>query len=218
VNDFDLLCIGSGPAGQRAAIQAAKLGKPVAVVERRRTVGGACVDTGTIPSKTFREAVISFATSASTLGTRDARHTARPSIDQLMQRVHEVVRRETMVVGNQLCRNNVSIIYGEASFVDPHTILVRSGGASQTLSADNILISSGTEPAQPPGVAADGETIITSDGVFCLKRLPKSMAVVGGGVIGIEYASIFAALGVDVTLVEKGLVRWSFSTGRSSMS
>lgn len=202
--DFDLLCIGSGPAGQRAAVQAAKLGKRAVVVEKLRALGGVCVDTGTIPSKTFREAVISF----SGLGSGAERGhgiqpEARPTAEQLLARVGEVVRREAEVVEAQLRRNDVTLIRGEASFKDSHTVVVKSETGLRTMSAAYILIAVGTRPAPPPGVAADAEVVITSDGVTQLSRLPRSVVVVGSGVIGIEYASMFAALGIKVTLVEK---------------
>lgn len=202
MSDFDLLCIGSGPAGQRAAIQAAKLGKRAAVVERRRVVGGVCIDTGTIPSKTFREAVLSF-----TATPHERRQwggpAGRPTVEDLLEQVGSVVRQEVDIVEDQLRRNEVHLLRGEASFIDPHTLFVQAEDSCRAVSAENILIAVGTEPAPPPGVPADGETIITSDGLTGLKRLPRTMAVVGGGVIGIEYASMFAALGVEVTLVEK---------------
>jgi NAD(P) transhydrogenase len=202
--DFDLVCIGSGPAGQRAAVQAAKLGFRVAVVERRHIVGGICVDTGTIPSKTFREAVIFF---ASLVGRFDWRQAiweeTRPTAEQLLARVDAVMRRETEVIERQLRRNGVTLIWGEASFKDPHTLVVESERGWRPVTAANILIAVGTRPAPPPGTQADGDVIITSDGIMQLKRLPRNAVVVGGGIIGIEYASMFAALGVPVTLVDK---------------
>ena len=201
---LDLLCIGSGPASQKAAVQAAKLGKRVAVIEKRRIVGGVCIDVGTIPSKTFREAVLHF----SGLGSRSERNWgnhfgSRITVDQLLARVDDVVRRESEVVEDQLRRNDVALIRGKASFVDPHTVAVQSEDGWNKITAANIMIGVGTHPAPPPGVPADGEVILTSDDVIRLKQLPRTMSVVGGGVIGIEYASMFAALGVEVTLVEK---------------
>ena len=200
--DFDLVCIGSGPAGQRAAVQAAKLGKRAAVIERRQTVGGVCLFTGTIPSKTFREAVLDF--SSGRLDRGSGRRTeTRPSAEQLMARVDGVVQREAEVIEDQFWRNEVTLISGEAHFQDPHTIVVESENETRILTAANILIAVGTVPAPPPGVPADGDTIITSADVIDLRRLPRTMAIVGGGVIGIEYASIFAAIGVAVTVVER---------------
>ena len=200
--DFDLVSIGSGPAGQRAAIQAAKLGKRVAVIEKRRCLGGVCVDTGTIPSKTLREAVVAY---VGVGGRFDRRRGAdgRPTADVLLARVGEVVAREAQVVEDQLRRNDVSLLRGEGAFVDPHTLVVREGESWRQVRAEHVLIAVGTGPAPPPGVAADGEVVMTTDDILRLRTIPRTMAVVGAGVIGVEYASMFAALGVQVTLIEK---------------
>jgi NAD(P) transhydrogenase len=209
MHDFDLLCIGSGPAGQRAAVQAAKIGSRVALVEKRRIVGGICVNTGTIPSKTFRESVMFFASLAGRFDWRQAMwDDTRPTVEQLLSRVDTVMRRETDVIEKQLRRNGVALIWGEASFKDPHTLVVESDRGWRTMTADNILIAVGTQPAPPPSLQTDSvvtssDVIINSDGIMQLQRLPRSMVVVGGGVIGIEYASMFAALGVQVTLVDR---------------
>jgi NAD(P) transhydrogenase len=203
VYDFDLLCIGSGPAGQRAAVQAAKLGKRAAVVEKGRMLGGVCLDTGTIPSKTFREAVLRVARRNGGSAGSAFHDEQRPTSAELLSQVSEVVRRECEVVEHQLRRNDVTLFWGEASFKDPHTVVVASERGSRTVTAEHVLVAVGTRPAAPPGIAADGEVVITSDGVVSLQRLPRSMAVVGGGVIGMEYASMFASLGIMVTLVEK---------------
>src|SRR5919198_2896307 len=212
--DFDLLCIGSGPAGQRAAVQAAKLGKCVAVLERRRIVGGVCVDTGTIPSKTFREAVLFFSTLMGRFDWRQGGWSeTRPGAEQLLSRVDEVMQRETSVVEHQLRRNDITLLWGEASFRDPHTVVVESERGWRLVTAANILIAVGTRPAPPPGVPPDGDVVMTSDGLLQLRRLPRTMAVVGGGVIGIEYASMFAALGVQVTLVDRRLRLLEFLDG-----
>ncbi len=202
--DYDLVCIGSGPAGQRAAVQAAKLGKRAAVVEKLRVVGGVCVDTGTIPSKTLREAVLFFASLTSSAERhRTIGFESRPTAEQLLARVADVVAREGEVVENQLRRNDVTLVRGVGSFADPHTLVVEAEGGSKRLSAENVLIAVGTTPASPPGVAYDGELVISTDDVIRLKQLPRTLAVVGAGVIGVEYASMFAALGVQVTLVER---------------
>jgi NAD(P) transhydrogenase len=202
--DFDLVSIGSGPAGQRAAVQAAKLGKRAAVVEKRRCVGGVCLDTGTIPSKTLREAVIGYASGAGR-GERagGARLEGRPSALQLLAGVERVVAREVEVIEDQLRRNDVSVLAGEATFDDPHTLLIINDGGTRRVTAANVIIAVGTEPAAPPGVQPDGKVILTTDDVVHLPHLPRTLAVVGAGVIGIEYASIFAAVGVPVTLVER---------------
>jgi NAD(P) transhydrogenase len=198
--DYDLVCIGSGPAGQRGAVQAAKLGRRAAVVERRTTLGGICVATGTIPSKTFREAVLSLTAPAASNGGRAP---MRPSAPQLLARVDEVVAREGSVIASQLARNGVEVLCGDASFVDAHRLRISAFDGWREITAANVLIASGTRALPPSGVQSDGETVITSDEIGSLKRLPRSLAVVGAGVIGIEYASMFAALGVEVTVVDK---------------
>ena len=202
--DFDLIAIGSGPAGQRAAVQAAKLGKRAAVIERRRCVGGVCLDTGTIPSKTLREAAV---THAVIVGKGDrlpgVRREERPTSAQLLAGIDRVVAREMEVIEDQLRRNDVSVLSGEASFDDPHTLVIRSEQGTRRVTAAHVVIAVGTEPASTPGVKADGEIILTTDDMVRLPRLPRTLAVVGAGVVGIEYASIFAAVGVHVTLVER---------------
>jgi NAD(P) transhydrogenase len=194
---YDLLCIGSGPAGQRGAVQAAKLGRRAIIVERG-AVGGVCTGTGTIPSKTFREAIRTF---IATQGT--PRASTRPSATDLLARVGQVIDREESVISNQLARNGIDIVQGKASFVDPHTIVVQGSNGTQQIEAEHVLIATGTTPAPPPGAASDGETIMTSDDIGGMKRLPMSLTVVGAGVIGVEYASMFAALGVNVTLIDR---------------
>lgn len=196
---YDLLCIGSGPAGQRGAVQAAKLGRRAVVVERG-AVGGVCTGTGTIPSKTFREAVRSFVFVA---GQGAPRVSARPSAADLLARVGQVIDREESVITNQLARNGVDVVQGRATFVDPHTVMVQGSNGTMQIEAESILIATGTTPAPPPGAAADGETVLTSDDIGSMKRLPMSLTVVGAGVIGVEYASMFAALGVNVTLIDR---------------
>ena len=202
--DFDLVCIGSGPAGQRAAIQAAKAGKRVAVVERQRFVGGVCVDRGTIPSKTFREAVRRvysrpglegmdpFSTSART----------RPTMQQLVGHVHRVIQREIAVVDDALGRNDVKVLHAQAEFADAHTIRLVGDGERRVVTTQKVLIAVGTQAGKPRGMEPDGRTLITSDDILTLEDLPQTMAVVGAGVIGIEYASMFAALGVRVTVID----------------
>jgi len=202
--DFELVSIGSGPAGQRAAVQAAKLGRRAAVVEKRRCVGGVCTDTGTIPSKTLREAILAHAG----VGGRAerppwARPAMRPTAEQLLAGVEAVVGREIEVIEQQLRRNDVELLRGEASFVNPHTLAIRGESGVRQVTARHIVIAVGTRPAPTPGVEPDGQIVLDSDQVPHLKQLPRALAVVGAGVIGIEYASMFAALGVQVTLVER---------------
>jgi NAD(P) transhydrogenase len=196
--DYDLICVGSGPAGQRGAVQAAKLGKRVAVIEKQRCVGGVCIETGTIPSKTFREAVRGFRARGDQDGPR-----VRPTMDQLVRRVAQVIQKEEDVVQDQLSRNGIDLVKGKASFVDPHVVSVESTSGRRNLSAENLLLAVGTRPTEPANVKPDGQTLILSDNVLELERLPRTMVVVGGGVIGIEYASMFANLGIQVTVVDK---------------
>src|SRR5919197_1163375 len=200
--DYDLLVIGSGPAGQKAAIQAAKLGRRVAVVERRE-VGGVSVNWGTIPSKTLREAIV-YLTGLSQRSTYGESYRVKEeiTIDDLRVRTRRVIDGEVDVVRNQLLRNHVQLLSGTGSFLDPHTVAVR-GDAERRVTAERIVIATGTRPARPPAIEFDGRTILDSDGLLLLDRVPASVIVVGAGVIGIEYASMFAALGAKVTVVEK---------------
>jgi NAD(P) transhydrogenase len=201
--DLDLLCVGSGPAGQRCAVQAAKLGKRVAVVEKQRCIGGVCIETGTIPSKTFREAVRRFYSRPGLEASGLAKARVRPTMEQLVEHVGRVIEREIEIVQDGLTRNDVQIVRGRASFVDANTVQVESFEGIRKFRAQNILVAVGTRPGDVPGIAPDGITIITSDTVLDLEKLPQTMAVVGAGVIGIEYASMFAALGVQVTVIDQ---------------
>jgi NAD(P) transhydrogenase len=205
-HEYELVAIGSGPAGQKAAIQAAKLRKRVALVERRSAVGGVSVNTGTIPSKTIREAVLYL----TGLHQREIYGQAyrlkdEISIDDLELRTRQVVERERDIIRDQLRRNHVAVIEGEARFADPHTLVVTSrSGGERTVTADRIVIASGSEPAHPPEIAFNGATILDSDDIVLrLARIPETLVVVGAGVIGIEFASMFAALGTKVTVVDE---------------
>ena len=202
--EFDMFVIGTGPAGQKAAIQAAKLGKRVGICERREVVGGVCINTGTIPSKTLREAVL-YLTGFRQRGLYGSAFTVKEDItmEDLLFRTTHVIDREVDVIRNQMRRNRVQMIAGEASFVDPNHLTVRGVRRTVEVEAAHIVIAAGTAPAPPPGGEFDYETIISSDGILRLKEIPRTMTVVGGGVIGVEYASMFAALGVEVTVVEK---------------
>lgn len=206
--DYDLLVIGSGPGGQKAAIAGAKLGKRVAIAERRHMMGGVCVNTGTIPSKTLREAVL-YLTGFAQREMYGASYRVKSDITiaDLMARTQHVIGREIEIVRSQLGRNHVEILAGTARFEDPHSVTVEgiSRGDRTTVTAEYIVIATGTRPARPPEVEFDDEEfhVVDSDAVLKLKRVPTSMVVVGAGVIGIEYASMFAALGTKVTVVEK---------------
>jgi NAD(P) transhydrogenase len=201
--EFDLVCIGSGPAGQRAAVQAAKLGKRAAVIEKQRSVGGMCIDVGTIPSKTFREAVRRVYSRPGLEVSDTGRERVRPTMQQLVGHVARVVQREIAVITDALARNDVQLIHGRAAFEDPHTLVIESPEGRRRVSAKHILIAVGTQASQPDGIDWDGRTITTADTVLELDHLPRTMAVVGAGVIGIEYASMFAALGVQVTVIDQ---------------
>src|SRR5215218_6055601 len=202
--DLDLLVIGSGPSGQKAAIQAAKLGKRVAVAERRDRLGGVSIHTGTIPSKTLREAVLDQLAERplDILDPTRMEETERQALQQLMDRTARVIAAETSVVREQFRRNMVGWLQGGAVFRDDHTVTIE--GSDEPIRADRIVIAVGTRPARPDSVAFDDRTIIDSDGLLKLdRRVPRSMTVVGAGVIGVEYASMFGALGTKVTVVDQ---------------
>ncbi|MGB6575537.1 MAG: Si-specific NAD(P)(+) transhydrogenase, partial [Trebonia sp.] len=205
VHDYELLVIGSGPGGQRAAIAAAKLDRRVAVVERPEMLGGVCLNTGTIPSKTLREAILYLTgVDQREIYGQSYRLKDEVTIADLTARTTRVVTKESDVVRSQLTRNRVAIIPGTARFTAPNEVEVDDGGGrTRKVSADNIVIASGTKPARPASVAFDEKTIIDSDGIIHLEQVPRSMVVAGAGVIGIEYASMFAALGTKVTVVER---------------
>jgi NAD(P) transhydrogenase len=201
---YDLVVIGSGPAGQKAAIQAAKLGKRVAVLERGHMVGGVCVNTGTIPSKTLREAVL-YLTGLSHRFAYGQSYRLKEelTIDDLLSRAQDVIEAENDVIRDQLRRNRVELIQGTGRFVEPHVLAVDTSDVEHRLVATFVIIAVGTTPTHPAGVEFDGSTVLDSDGILNLGRIPASLVVVGAGVIGIEYASMFAALGTKVTVVER---------------
>jgi NAD(P) transhydrogenase len=205
VPDFDMLVLGSGPGGQKAAIAAAKLGRRVAVVDRPDMVGGVSLHTGTIPSKTLREAVLYLTgLTQRDLYGQSYRLKEDITVADLTARTRHVVGRESDVVRSQLSRNHVSLFAGTGRFADSHTVALReAGGHERLISAEHIVIATGTRPARPDSVEFDGRTILDSDNVLTVERVPRSMVIVGAGVIGMEYASMFAALGSKVTVVEK---------------
>ena len=201
---YDLIVIGSGPAGQRAAIQGAKLGKRVALIEKREVIGGASINTGTIPSKTMREAVMHLS------GYRyqgiygmNYRVKEKITMADLSFRVQHVIKTEIDVTQAQLSRNEVVMLTGTASFLDPNHIRIMNSRGQSDYEAGLVVIATGTKPAESPTVPINNRTIINSDQILEMPAIPKSMIVVGGGVIGVEYASMFAALGVRVILVER---------------
>ncbi len=203
--EFDLLVVGSGPAGQKAAIQAAKLRRRVAIVEKRSAVGGACVNTGTIPSKTIREAVI-YLTGLNQRAVYGQGYRLKDeiAIEDIAVRTRQVVERERSVIRDQLLRNHVSMLEGAARFVDEHTMAVAGrDGAERRVSAESIVLAVGSEPDHPAEIEFNHRTILDSDDIVLrLERIPDTLVVVGAGVIGIEFASMFAALGTRVTVVD----------------
>ncbi|KAA0116238.1 Si-specific NAD(P)(+) transhydrogenase [Mycolicibacterium sp. P9-22] len=206
MQEYDLVVIGSGPGGQKAAIAAAKLGKTVAVIERGLMLGGVCVNTGTIPSKTLREAVV-YLTGMNQRELYGASYRVKEKITpaDLLARTQHVIGKEIDVVRSQLMRNRIELYVGHARFLDAHTVHVDDPNRAERVSVSGrkIVIATGTKPARPAGVEFDEHRVLDSDGILDLKSIPSSMVVVGAGVIGIEYASMFAALGTKVTVVEK---------------
>jgi NAD(P) transhydrogenase len=202
--ELDLLVIGSGPSGQKAAIQASKLGKRVAVAERRERLGGVSIHTGTIPSKTLREAVLEVLAQRplDVLDPTRVEESDQQVLEQLMDRTARVVAAETSVVREQFRRNRVGLLPGQARFEDANTVKIEDN--DEPIRARRIIIACGTRPARPSSVEFDDRTVIDSDGLLKLEHhIPRTMTVVGAGVIGLEYASMFGALGTKVTVVDK---------------
>ncbi len=202
-HEYDLVVIGSGPAGQKGAICAAKLRKKVAIIDRQRTIGGVCVHTGTIPSKMLREAILYLS------GFRQRTFYGRGYVvkdrilmSDLVFRAQSVMTREVEVIKAQLRRNFVTTLEGDARFKDPHTIEIHNEDGVQLVRGENILIACGTRPAHSDDIPIDGKRIFDSDQVHCLEEVPRELIVVGAGIIGLEFASMFATLGVKVTLLD----------------
>jgi NAD(P) transhydrogenase len=203
-NEYDLVVIGSGPAGQKGAICAAKMRKKVAIIDRKKSVGGVCVHTGTIPSKTLREAVLYLSGFRQrTFYGRGYALKDRIAMSDLIFRAESVMAREVEVIKAQLRRNYVTIMEGDARFLDPHTLEVKNDEGAELLHGQHILIACGTRPAHNAEIPVDGKRIFDSDQVHCLEEIPRDLIVVGAGIIGLEYASMFAALGVKVTLLDQ---------------
>lgn len=202
--DYDLLVIGCGPAGQRAAVQGAKLRKKVAIIDRREEVGGVCVNVGTIPSKSFKEAVV-FLSGYRQRSIYGAGYRVKSEISMadLTFRCNRIMQTEIDVIKNQLMRNHIELLSGTASFVNDHTVAITSyDGNVIEKSADKIVIAVGACPFRPANIEFNGTTIFDSDDILSMRELPRDMTVVGGGVIGTEYGSMFAALGVHVTIID----------------
>lgn len=201
--DYDLIVLGSGPAGQKGAICAAKLHKKVAIVERKWELGGVCVHSGTIPSKTLREAVLYLSGFRErTFYGRNYQLKDQVSMSDLTFRVDAVIKRETEVIQAQLHRNQVVPLEGYGHFVDAHTIEVESVDGPRRFTAQNFLVAVGTRPAADAHYQIDGTHIFNSDQLLSLEQVPRELVVVGAGVIGLEYASMLAALGVKITLLD----------------
>jgi NAD(P) transhydrogenase len=210
-NEYDLVVIGSGPAGQKAAICAAKLRKKVAIIDRQRTIGGVCVHTGTIPSKMLREAILYLSgfRQRSFYG-RGYAVKDRIMMSDLVFRANAVMSREVEVIKAQLRRNYVTSIEGDAQFRDLHTVEIQNEDGTHLLHGEKILIACGTRPAHSDDIPIDGKRIFDSDQVHCLEEVPRELIVVGAGIIGLEFASMFAALGVKVTLLDQRPVLLDF--------
>jgi NAD(P) transhydrogenase len=201
---YDLIVIGSGPGGQRAAIQGAKAGKRVAVVEKQAAIGGVCINTGTIPSKTMREAVLHLSGfySKSFYGSN---YNVKENVTMadLNFRVQRVIENEVAVTQDQLKRNGVDVIHGFGKFMDAHHLRVENGNGYVELEGQYFVVGTGTKPAINSKVPINGRNIINSDQILTMPQIPRTLIVVGGGVIGVEYACMFATLGVRVIIVEK---------------
>jgi NAD(P) transhydrogenase len=204
MREFDLIVIGSGPSGQRAAIQGAKCGRRVIIIDQREIVGGVCINTGTIPSKTMREAVLHLS-GYQFQGIYGVNYHVKENITMadLGFRVNQVIKTEADVTQAQLSRNGVEVMYARASFLDATHVRAQGSRGQEDMTAPIVIVATGTKPASSPLVPLNGRTIMNSDQILQMPKIPKSLIVVGGGVIGVEYACMFAILGVRIILVEK---------------
>ena len=201
---FDIIVIGAGPAGQKAAVQGAKAGKRVALIERERGIGGSCVYRGTIPSKTLRESALHL--DRLKRAGEAFQFSLKPDtqIATLLSRLEDVVQAHDSFMSRQIRRNGISLFHGRAHFLSEHMVEMQTvDGAQQQFTADTIVVATGSRPRNPEEIPVDHEHILDSDSLLSMMYLPRSLAVVGGGVIGCEYASIFALLGVEVTLIDR---------------
>lgn len=201
--DYDMVIIGSGPGGQKAAIQAGKLGKRILVVDSRNKLGGICLHDGTIPSKSFREAIMHLS------GYRERNHYGRAyrvkdqiSMGDLTDRTNSIVNTIEQTIRSQLTRNNIEIVAGYGSLVGPNQVKIRTGNKEQIVTTEFVVIATGTRPYHPKAFEFDGKIILDSDTILKMQKMPRTMSIVGGGVIGCEYGTMFATLGVKVTIVE----------------
>lgn len=209
---YDLIVIGSGPAGQRAALQGAKSGKRVAIIEAYEGVGGGCVHFGTLPSKSFRESVYRYSLgSRGVLGSSSDEHKSKggksgfkiPEMKRLVKRKDRVVENEAQIIRDQLKRNKITIITGRARFVNAHEVEVTSKRGQEIVTGDVVIVATGARPVAPQHLAIDGKTVLDSDTILNLKDVPKTLVVLGGGIIGCEYASMFSMAGTKVILVDR---------------
>ena len=202
-DSYDLIVIGGGPAGEKGASKAAYYGKRVALVERAPYLGGAGINTGTVPSKTLRESALYYSgLQQRGLYGLDYSFKKNLSIKDFMHRERTVVDKERQIIEQTIKRHNITVLYGEGSLKDAHTVHVKSPNSEKDIFGEIILIATGSSPVHPPDIPFDGKLIYDSDSILHMDHIPKTMAVVGGGVIGTEYASIFTALGIHVTLIE----------------
>src|SRR6202050_212723 len=214
-SNYDLVVIGTGPAGQKGAIAAAKVRKRVAIIDRPLMIGGVSAHTGTVPSKSIREAIFQLTGFAVKARYGDgSRNRSGISIQDVSSRVNAIVERETEVVRAQLTRNGIDIYQGDALFLDPHTVEVQDEGKKTRLKAEKILIACGTRPAHNPEIPFDNRRIVDTDHLSGLGGLPKEVIVVGAGVVGLEYASFFAALDAEVTLIDQRSTILEFIDGQ----
>ncbi len=201
---FDIIVIGAGPAGQKAAIQGAKAGKRVALIERERGIGGSCVYRGTIPSKTLRESALQLDRLKHAGAAFDFSLKPDIQIATLLSRLEDVISAHDTFMSRQLRRNGISLLHGRAGFLDARTIeMLTVDGGRQALTADAIILATGSRPRNPENIPVDHEHILDSDSLLSMIYLPRSLTIIGGGVIGCEYASIFALLGTQVTLIDR---------------
>jgi NAD(P) transhydrogenase len=201
----DLAVLGSGPAGQKGAIQAAKLGKKVVVIDAVNHLGGACLNQGTIPSKTLREAILDLTGFLNRSYYGSAEEASDISINDLNFRLHKVIEDQNALIARQFAKNDIECVHGFGRFVSDECIEVvdRSGEVLETICADRFLVATGSRPRNPEGVPFDGKVVLDSNSILNLDYLPESMLVLGGGIIGCEYGTMFAALGTQVTMVDR---------------
>ena len=200
---YDLIAIGSGPAGRGAAVQAAKLGKRAAVVERQGVLGGGSTNTGTVPSKTMRAAIVELTGAAPGVYGPGYRVKRELTTDDLLWRTQQVIEHEQEAIQDELRRHRVDVLTGTASFVDAHTVQIISEDDRRVASAERFVIAAGTKPLRPSGVDFDERIVLDADGILRLSSIPQTLTIVGASVFGLEYASMAAALGTKVTLVDR---------------